>query len=226
MTLGGVDGCRAGWVVATDDGERLAVFVVPTFQDVLTCVSDLVAVDIPIGLPEAGPRDADRLARRASGRPSSVFPVPVRGVLALATHAEASARHRAIDGRGMTRQAFGILPKIAEVAAVLRADLAAARRTFEVHPEVTFAALAGAPLAHAKKTREGRAERLALLAGVFGDAPERLAPPLPRSAVAPDDVLDAFAALWTARRIAAGVARSLPETPPLDAHGLPMAIRF
>ena len=225
MTLAGADGCRAGWVVVTDDGGRLAVHVVPAFRDVLALAAGVVAVDIPIGLPEAGPRDADRLARRASGRPSSVFPVPVRPVLGLATHAEASARHREVDGRGLTIQAFGILPKIAEVDALLQSDADAAARTCEVHPEVSFAAMAGGPLVHAKKTAEGRAERLALLAGPFGDAPERLAPRLPRSAVAPDDVLDAFAALWSARRIAAGTAQSLPEAPPRDARGLPMAIR-
>jgi hypothetical protein len=40
--------------------------------------------------------------------------------------------------------------------------------------------------------------------------------------VADDDILDAFAALWTAERIAPGEAVTLPEVPPRDRHGLPM----
>jgi predicted RNase H-like nuclease len=39
-----------------------------------------------------------------------------------------------------------------------------------------------------------------------------------------DDVLDAFAALWVARRIEAGAARPLPPRPPRDGRGLRMAI--
>jgi predicted RNase H-like nuclease len=41
-----------------------------------------------------------------------------------------------------------------------------------------------------------------------------------------DDIADAFAALWTARRIVAGVARSLPDVPLLDSAGLPMRMVY
>ncbi len=225
MLIAGVDGCPAGWAVALDHGGDLRFEIVPTIADVIARVPGIIGIDIPIGLPESGARAADRLARQASGRPSSVFPTPVRGVLGLATHAEASARHRAIDGRGLTIQAFGILPRIAEVDAALRADLRLVERVIEVHPEVTFATMAGRRLAHSKKTREGRAERLALLAPDFGDAPATAGTGILRRHLAPDDVLDAFAALWTARRIASGTSRSLPDPPPLDAAGLPMAVR-
>ena len=39
-----------------------------------------------------------------------------------------------------------------------------------------------------------------------------------------DDILDAFALCWTARRLAAGDAIRLPELPPHDARGLRMEI--
>jgi len=41
-----------------------------------------------------------------------------------------------------------------------------------------------------------------------------------------DDLLDAFAVLWTARRIAEGKAVTLPARPPLDSFGLRMAIAY
>jgi predicted RNase H-like nuclease len=44
--------------------------------------------------------------------------------------------------------------------------------------------------------------------------------------VADDDILDAFAALWTAERITSGVAVTLPENKPLDSTGLPMRIVY
>lgn len=223
MSAVGVDGCPAGWAVATDDG---ALHVVTSLADVLALAPGVVGIDMPIGLTEAGPRACDALARRAIGpRRASVFPTPVRAALAAQTHAEASALHRAADGRGLSAQAFGILPRIRDVDAFLRAQPDAAARVVEVHPEVSFAAMNGsAGLAHAKKTAEGRAERLALLAPAFGAAPETAGRGVPRSALALDDVLDAFAALWSARRVASGTAHRLPEPPPLDVHGLPMAI--
>jgi predicted RNase H-like nuclease len=124
-------------------------------------------------------------------------------------------------GRKLSLQAFHLLPKIREVDAALRGDAPLRARTFEVHPEVSFAAMNGGhPLASPKRRSAGREERLALVRSLHPD-PLAL---LPAGAVAKDDLLDAFAALWSAKRIAAGVARSLPNPIPHDAEGLPMAI--
>jgi predicted RNase H-like nuclease len=41
---------------------------------------------------------------------------------------------------------------------------------------------------------------------------------------APDDLYDAFAALWTARRIRTGESRAIPAILALDPEGLPMRI--
>ncbi len=55
--VAGIDGCKAGWIVATVDD----VFVVPR----LNCDRfDIVGVDIPIGLTDRSPRVCDREARR------------------------------------------------------------------------------------------------------------------------------------------------------------------
>lgn len=67
-----------------------------------------VAVDMPIGLTESGPRDCDRVARRLLGWPRrcSVFSAPVRSVLGIGDDREACDAHRAVGRRGMSRQAF------------------------------------------------------------------------------------------------------------------------
>jgi predicted RNase H-like nuclease len=63
--IAGVDGCRAGWVVALLDvvTGRTAFRVVPKFSDVLTLCEKpvVIGVDMPIGLLDAAER-----CRRAS----------------------------------------------------------------------------------------------------------------------------------------------------------------
>ena len=116
--LAGVDGCRAGWVLARSD---LALHVLDfdlyeSFAELLAAHSDpdtLIVVDIPMGLPRSGPRACDIEARKllGPGRASSVFPAPSRAALAAGTYTEASSANCAATGRGLSRQSYGILPK-------------------------------------------------------------------------------------------------------------------
>ena len=78
------------------------------------------------------------------------------------------------------------------------------RRIREGHPECSFALMGGAPLGFAKKTAAGEAERRRLLRPHFGEIE-----PLPGAAR--DDLLDAYALLWSARRAWAGEARVLGD---------------
>ena len=236
----GVDGRRAGWVGAGlgggGGGHEVEVF--PDFGELLTHFGDaeLVLVDIPIGLPE-GPegRDCDREARRLLGRRgSSVLPTPTRETVERAAAAPsdffggASAVERRVAGKGLSRQAFAIAPKIAEVDQVMRTRGAGARPVVrETHPELCFLALNdGAPMAFGKKKRGGEAERLEALRraepqaeAIFAEACSRFL----RKVVARDDVLDALAAAVIA---SSGRLRTVPATPRTDGHGLPMEIVF
>lgn len=225
--LAGVDGCRAGWVVALvrPDGPEAVIRVVPHFAEVLASTPGIVAVDMPIGLPErAGPggRGPEQLVRRRlPGRSSSVFSVPSRAAVHAADYHEACriALMTSDPPRALSRQLFNIAPKIREVDAALRADPAAVARVFESHPELAFCRLNGGRPPPPKKTPEGIAARRTLLATTGLDA----GGPPPRGA-AIDDMLDALACATVARRLYHGVALSHPERPLRDAHGLPIAI--
>ncbi len=230
--IAGVDGCRGGWLVVAQRADQLAAWVSVNIEDVLETLppTAVIAIDIPIGLTERGGRACDVEARRRLGGPrsSSVFSPPVRGVIDAQTHADACLRHRAIDGRGLSIQAFAILPKILEVDRRLRADERLLTRVAEVHPELSFAFWnGGQPMAHSKTRPEGRAEREALIQQIWPRwRPalwERLRDRL-EGGVAEDDLNDSFAALWTARRLVEGEAVSLPEEEQRDAFGLPMRI--
>jgi predicted RNase H-like nuclease len=183
----------------------------------------MIAVDIPIGLleePSVGGRECDKEARRLLGTPrrSSVFTPPTRAALASATYEEAQR-----FGAGMSRQAFGILPKIREVDQLITPELQKTVR--EVHPEVCFYGLAGYPLRYKKKSTEGSAERLSAVQGRFSGIGRALSM-FPRVQVASDDVLDAYAAAWTALGIIENAANRIPPHPPIDAKGLRMEMWY
>ena len=232
--VAGVDGAGPGWLCIARDlgGGELCAQLFATARALAEQSPPplVIAWDVPIGLGEREPRACDALARASLGPPraSSVFPAPLRPVLAARPHAEASRLRRAIDGRGVSIQAFGIYPKVAEVDALLRATPALRARVYEVHPEVSFQAWnRGVAIRASKKTREGRAARLALVAAHFGaNAFALVRAQWTKQTVADDDILDAFAALWTAERIAVGRARRLPADPPRDGLGLPMQIVY
>ena len=209
--VAGVDGCRGGWVVATHRGWR----VVPSFSAIAREFS-LVGVDMPIGLPDGWHREADRAARAfIRPRGSCVFPTPPRCLVAHEDYATANAASRARFGVGLTRQTFHLLPKIRDVDAAV--DARSQHRFLEVHPECSFAALTGAVLAP-KRTSEGRRQRADALGAVFGPIELRSS-----IAVQPDDVLDAYAVLWTALRHQRGDSIVLGGGE-VDATGLVMRI--
>lgn len=229
----GIDGCPGGWYVLQGDADCVNITpgVHASFADTLAVLPTecVIAVDIPIGLRAAGSRECDSEARRFLGpkRGSSVFPAPLRAVLEASSHADASAIRRQIEGKGMSIQSFAITAKVRDVDAAMRAYPDRARQVFEIHPEVSFAALNGGQgLTTSKKRAAGRRERIQLLQPEFGELPARFVENRTRTLVEADDVLDAFAALWSARRILNGTAECLPVLPLHDELGLRMAIYY
>jgi len=225
----GVDGCRAGWIVVFHDlGSSLLWW--KTFRSLRQIASNpnaptVIAIDVPIGLPNTGARKCDLLARQLIGpRRSSVFPAPIRPVLAASTYGEAGEMRRRIEGKGLSIQAWAIVPKIREVDTELRSTPLLRQVVREVHPEVCFLEMNGKThLRYSKKNRAGREERLLILRTAFGTAPTIALTPRP-DGCEPDDVLDAFSAVWTAARISSGTAYTLPGSPSRDSCDLPMEI--
>lgn len=232
MHVVGVDGCPGGWVAVVWD--MSADTWDASFHTTIDAIIDrypdaaCIGIDIPIGLRDDGrPRGCDVAARALLGWPrgSSVFPAPQRRLLAFHSYAETNERSRVDFGRGISRQAFGIFAKVREVDEVMTPDRQ--RLVVEVHPEISFWAMnAGRAMTRSKKTSEGFDERRTLLADAMRlDIPEtrRLARQRTPFAGA-DDLLDAFAAAWTARRHATGDSLRLFANPDIDAHGLTMEI--
>jgi predicted RNase H-like nuclease len=219
----GADACKTGWIaVVVDDTGVLAAHYLPGITSLPAIVpnASVVAIDIPIGLPESGRREADVAARSFLGpRRNSVFFTPPRAAVEAATHAEATAASLRLTGFGLSRQSFALAPKVREVDTWIRH---APWPVYEVHPEVSFAILLGAPASAPKKSWAGMSERRRGLARagltldhIHGDAAIR---------AAVDDMLDAAVAAWSALRIARGQALTIPDPPPAGPEGRPIAI--
>jgi predicted RNase H-like nuclease len=221
----GVDGCRGGWIgVVLGAGHPPVGVFGPSIVELVDEVGpvDLIGIDMPIHPPHAGARPADLAARAHLGRKaSSVFPTPARTVLAAATYDEACRVARAIDGRAISRQAWSLRRKILEVDGWLAAAPCPVR---EVHPEVSFSLLAGAPIADSKRTWAGQSARRRSLELAGIPVPPNRGPVSGVAGVGADDVLDAAVVAWSARRIAEGVARSFPDPPVRLADGTTPAI--
>jgi threonine dehydratase len=218
----GLDGCRSGWIaaIAYDSAEEPARTALERFDEIDHVLAwresqgskSVVAVDVPIGLPDhVGARPCDSEARARLGqRWMCVFEPPDRGLFGRdfkAARAIVWARradHPESTFHLLTQQGIQIMDKIEEVDRLLRADPSREDWLVEVHPEVSFRELAQEELPR-KKRSAGKKRRVALLRKCFPDLDERLAAVTwSRKEVAYDDLLDAYVSLWSALRFARG----------------------
>jgi predicted RNase H-like nuclease len=217
----GIDACPGGWVAVTLAASGPPVIQVAPTLDALE-VTGPAGIDMPLGLLANGWRAADALARRALGRrASTVFAIAPRPVWAEASYPEANLRCRELTGQGLSKQAWGLRARLLDADRYRRT---CSHPLHEVHPELAFAALAGAPLADSKHTPAGRAGRRALLAAAGIELRARLAPGGPRPAE--HDLLDAAAVAWSAGRIANGTAVILTDPAQRADDDAEIAIRY
>lgn len=226
----GVDGCPGGWI-AVRWGKTISHHLCRSFAEVVAMEAAVIAVDMPIGFPQGSGRAAEREVRaRLGDRQSSVFSVPSRAAVMCVDYREACAANLASSypPKKVSKQIFHIFPKMREIDVVITPELQA--RIVEVHPELAFWAMNGAaPLPLPKKVKgqpnaPGLELRKALLAKAGFPLLDVPAPGYRRSDVGADDLIDACACAWSARRILNGRHVSFPADPPLDARGLRMAI--
>jgi predicted RNase H-like nuclease len=225
MRVVGVDGFKDGWVaVALEDGAFAEARCFGKLDELVHAYpgAKAIGIDIPIGYPEKGPRQADLEARKAlRARGRSVFDACPPQLLECADFAAARARADKLGLPCPSQQSFALVPKMRDAERMSRTDA----RLHEVHPEVSFMWMAGGEsVAASKRTWSGFWLRHKLLVKQGIKVP----PDFDNGElVGIDDVLDAAAAAWSAHRIVTGEARSYPEKPTqLDAAGRPVAIWY
>jgi predicted RNase H-like nuclease len=244
----GLDGCKNGWIGAASelgDLTNVRLIKIRSFDDLFGAFGaspGVVAVDMPVGLVNDGSRAVEGAARKILGsQASSIFTPPERILLEFASlngHLESPYPSSYDDSynvvndwagnfldHGVQRQAFGIYGKIAEIDRYMTAERDP--RVHEAHPELIFREMNNGDQLPPKRQAEGVESRTALLADKMGVDAGLLSVGGDDSVKSNrDDELDALALLWTAKRIATGEARRIPEVVDFDPVGLDMAMWF
>lgn len=227
----GVDGCPAGWAAVRINlyDNRVSGFVAASFAEILEITeTKMIIADMPIGLADEAPRVCESMARKllSPRRHSSVFSSPKRAMLSFSDYASANEWGKRNGGKGLSKQAWMITPKIREIdEAITPKDQ---QRLGEGHPEVAFARLNdGQACVHPKRKNEGEEERRTLLARAGLTEAENIYQSLREQqsakAISRNDVYDACALALTAKARLNDTALRLSDDA-RDARGLVMEI--
>jgi len=191
-----------------------------TFLEVLSerPAFSIVIVNAPIGYldtPEEGARTCDREARALLRR---------RGTAVHNAPSRAAIEGRLeLDKSGLDAVTATMMPRYREIA--LEMSSYRQRVVYEGHPELSFFQLhKDTPLKRSKVLAEGKEERRIVLEDKIRGSERYLdegvvAAPLKH-------VYDAFALLWTARRVYGHAAKRIPADPEWDSEGLRMEIVY
>lgn len=211
MRVIGVDGWKTKWIGIVIDENGFVEG--KTFSNLIDVIAmgeyKVIALDVPIGLPDTPPREADEIVRQRVGeRRASVFPVPPAFCLDSdwTDRAKASLESERLFGRGIGCQSFSLMANIRNAQEISVAD----DRVYEVHPEFCFYMMNDeVPLKFTKKSWNGQTERLQLLAKHGIEFPEMFECDVGRVPI--DDILDAACSAWSAWRIANNECIAVPD---------------
>lgn len=211
----GADGIRRGWITVVWSEARTELLRFDSVAQIVAWRSRhaptaAVGLDVPMGLlDDGGARPCDAQARRLlARRASSIFNPPARYLLDAMDEPDHEARWRAVQrlvaqraGVRISRQTLGIMDKVREADDYISAHPQEQEWLVEVHPELSFLALnGGAALPGAKCSAAGLLRRLELVRSEFPDAQQRIERFEHARHVPLADILDAYAAVWSARR--------------------------
>ena len=234
MKTAGIDGCKYGWIlISFDEGEEH--YAILKDKNELASVLgdyDRVFIDMPIGLEdESYTRQCDLELRKVlgSGYASSVFSPPIRPALYAPTYAEANLTSFEYTEKKLTLQTWNITPKIRMLDELLARHDGWGERILESHPEWLFNRLNKGMIFQKKNLKKGIRHRLELLSEKSEWAEEFfriIKEEYRRSEVGEDDIVDAMVLALSAKKSTEIGLKTIPEIPPRDGTGLPMAIHY
>lgn len=234
MKTAGLDGCKLGWVlISFDEGDEK--YQIIESNDELKNIFDAydrVFIDMPIGLEdEEYTRECDALLRKELGSDysSSVFSPPIRPALEAPSYVEANMISYEWTEKKLSLQSWNITPKIKVLDQLLRENEELKEKVLESHPELLFQKLNGGMIFQKKNLKKGIRHRLELIKeeepiadDFFRDIKEEWR----RSDVGEDDIVDAMALAYYAKRSIDRGVKTIPPEVGYDSVGLPKAIHF
>jgi predicted RNase H-like nuclease len=194
--------------------------VYDTFLEVMSerPAFSIIVINVPIGFldsPEMGARTCDLQARALlRRRGTAVHNAPSRAVF----EGRVEMNESRLDA--VTRT---MMPRYREVAHEMSPYRQ--RIVYEGHPELSFFQLhKDTPLTRSKVATEGKEERRVILHDKIRGSERYFADGV--VAAPQKHVYDAFALLWTARRVFGHAAKRIPVEPEWDSEGLRMEIVY
>ena len=192
----GIDGCRAGWVVADiDEEKKLSHRVIASLQALKDDACQLALIDIPLDFAEQTYRPCEIEAQKllGSAKRASIFLTPHRQAVFATSYPEANRLNRLYLGKGLSVQSWNICGKIKEAIGFI--GIFPAFPLCEAHPELSFYFLNNRrSLLSKKANKEGAAERLEIISRCGNNYPEVIGETLrntKRKDVKMDDIIDA-----------------------------------
>jgi predicted RNase H-like nuclease len=214
----GIDGCKSGWFSIWENQDKsIHSSVFSNLNELKNFFKNesqlIVGIDMPVILSEVIPRQADQLARKLlSKKASSVFTAPTPEMLDQPNYEKASLVSKKLFGKSMSLQSWYLFPKIKDVQTMIHHE---DMQIYEIHPELSFRAMNNEQvILESKKSHKGFAIRNSLLTMHFKNFIfEEIRHQYVRKDVMDDDILDALAVLWSAKRIQSNQASFLPQSP-------------
>jgi len=214
----GIDGCKSGWFSVWENQDKsIHSSVFSNLNELKNFFKNesqlIVGIDMPVVLSEVIPRQADQLARKLlSKKASSVFTAPTPEMLDQPNYEKASLVSKKLFGKSMSLQSWYLFPKIKDVQTMIHHE---DMQIYEIHPELSFRAMNNEQvILESKKSPEGFAIRNSLLSMHFENFIfEEIRRQYARKDVMDNDILDALAVLWSAKRIQSNQASFLPQAP-------------
>jgi len=170
LVSAGIDGARAGWFLVCNKDGRLTASLNSDLADVLqalagvSCLSEKILIDIPLGLSSPRGRTLETSARQIlKGQGSSVFSVPVKAAVYAEDYVSACDINQKATGKRISKQVWYICNKIREADRLRDRGSPLSNRLIESHPEICFRRLNGGEMLMKKKLPEGQCQRLQIL---------------------------------------------------------------
>jgi predicted RNase H-like nuclease len=234
----GIDGCRAGWVAASINNNKIHISI---YKNIIKLwenfkKADLIFIDIPIGLVDGHAkekvRNCDSGARKLLGlkRGSSIFQTPSRETVRSFNYKDACKINKSITGRKISIQTWNIRKKIKEVDDFLSEIKKATIIIKESHPEICFYALSSNPMVFSKKNINGVFERKNILKKFIPDLDfilDRTFAKYNQNQANINDFLDCLALAISAKlAFKSGNISKIPITEQIDSKSFIMQISY
>lgn len=235
LNVVGVDGCKYGWVaINLQDNLIWEVKLYSKINELLDYYekSDVILIDMPIGLLKKSKeeRACDKDIRKELGYPRgmSVFGIPSRSAIYCDNYNEGNALNKKLMSKGISKQLWGIVPKIKALDQYLMSNKPIRKKIYESHPELAFMMLKGQSMKHNKRKKEGYIERIEILKKIYPKTEEIVEFTLDkylRKEVKKDDILDALVLAINAYLGQKLNFKNYPEVQISDNKGLKMVVR-